>query len=143
MAAPSGGGGGGGPVGFANSFTGPSLAFELICQHGYAYSGSITVAQNTETTMTEYTSGNYYTVAGLTVQGNFDSMATSSLAVKITLNGSTIVESETSNHNDSVAPFDNPIPIIIPPYTEVKITITKTASGNHAMQTLLNGRIYR
>jgi len=130
-------------LGVSNSFTGPSLSFELLGDHGYAYSGSVTLAQNTETTMCEYRSGNYSTVAGLTVQGNFDAMGSSSLAVKISLNGSVIVESETSASNDSIAPFDNPIPVIIPPYTEVKITLTKTASGNHAMQTLLNGRIYR
>ena len=137
------GSGGGGPLGFTNSYTGPSLSFELIGTHAYAYSGSVTVAQNTETTMAEFTTGNYYTVADLAIQGNFDSMATSSFALNVYLNGSKIVESETSASNDSIAPFDNPLRIIIPAYTELKISVSKAASGNHAIQTLLTGRIYK
>jgi hypothetical protein len=137
-----GSGGGGGPIGIASGYTGPTLSFETIGNHGYAYSGSVTVAQNTETTMSEFETGNFYTIAELAIQGNFDSMGTSSFAVNVYLNGSKIVESETSASNDSIAPFDHPLKIVIPGFTTVKITVSKAASGNHAIQTLLTGRIY-
>jgi len=134
-------GGAGNPVG--GSFTGPAQALELIGNHCYAYSGTIGLPQNTETTFAEFTTGNYYSVVDLAVQGNFDSMGSSSLAVNIYLNDAKIVESETSASNDSVAPFDNPIRFIIPAYTAIKITISKADSGTDAVQTLITGRIYR
>jgi len=115
----------------------------VIGKHCYAYSGSVTLAQNTETTMAQFTTGAFVTRVGLSVQGNFDSMGSSSLAVNIYLNEVKIVESETSASNDSVAPFDYPIQMVIPPFTLVKVSLSKGASGNHALQTLITGRIYK
>jgi len=124
------------------TFLGPNKGLSTLGEHCYSFSGSITVAQNTETTLSEFQTGKFYIRGGVSIQGNFDSMGSSGLAVNIYLNGTKIVESETSASNDSVAPFDYPLQIIVPPNTEVKITVSKAASGNHAIQSLLTGRTY-
>ena len=49
------------------TFTGPSEALEIIGDHAYAYSGSISIPQ-AETTMLEFTTGNHYVVGAFQFQ---------------------------------------------------------------------------
>lgn len=141
MAAPSGGGGGGGPVGFANSFTGPSEALELVGNHAMAYSGNVGITSS-NITMLKFTSGNYYFVGGLELHGDFQSIAANNTVTRIVMNNSEIVDTIHSTINDNTL-MDYPIQLIIPAYTEFELTMAQGAGGTLNMQATLVGRIYR
>ncbi len=59
-----GGGGGGGLLGSANTFTGTANSIEILGDHCYVYSGSQDF-DGTETTVCEFTTGNYYVIGKL------------------------------------------------------------------------------
>tara|TARA_Y100000310_G_C20036979_1_gene514409 strand:+ start:70 stop:501 length:432 start_codon:yes stop_codon:yes gene_type:complete len=139
-----GGGGGGGLLGFSNSFTGSAQALEVIGDHAYAYSGQIQCA-NSAVTHLEFTTGNYYFVG--TFNGFSPSQAgeyalTNEVIYEMSLNGSAQFSFlGPSQSNGNVPPV---VHIVIPPYTEVKITgqCADNAAGNVTSCNLV-GRIYR
>jgi len=138
-----GGGGGGGPVGIANSFTGPSSALEIQGNHAYAYSGSIpTASLSVETTYLEFQTGNFYLVGSV----NFNSLINSGSEIKyqVYLNDALINGYIQANSaaSDQAEP-DFGMPIIIPPYTNVKCTCTSGDDANLPQIATLTGRIYR
>lgn len=137
-----GGGGGGGILGVGNAFTGPSLGIELQNDHAYAYSGNVTtVGTGSANTLTaQFTTGNYYFVGSISAQNDTTDDSIAYLAM--TLNGSSIIDMKlrTTTLNDVTADF--PIPIIIPPYTEVELKVGIN-SGSNTWTTQITGRIYR
>jgi len=138
MAAPSGGGGGGGPVGFANSFTGPAESLELVGDHCFAYSGE-KVANTSATEFLKFTTGNYYTVANL--QFNYPRDNTDDATYEVLMNGTVVQKWLCSGSMDPDQP-QNLIPLVIPHYTEVIVRATMTGSGRYQIVSL-TGRIYR
>ena len=136
-----GGGGGGGPIGSGNSFVGPQSALEVVGDHIYGYTGiQATVGDNSYRDIFDYTTGNLYVVGFLTIDwasGNADD-----LAIKLSLNDAVIGEWYQSNPPAETT--TNPVPIIIPAYTNVKVAI-KNAQGSTARDcaALITGRIYR
>ena len=109
--------GGGPPVGSANSFTGPSTDFQYILNYAYAYSGIISIDQNA-TTLLDTTSGS----ATLRARIDFARVDAESPEnnFKVELNGNVVYGLVSGNAPPSS--FNDTLDMIIPPYTEFKIT---------------------
>ena len=133
-----GGGSGGGPVGFSNSFTGPASALEIVGEHAYMYTGSVANATS-ETTIAETISGNFSLVGQWQVQ-LFDN-TTDDQFFRFYLNESLVAATIVTSTKD-YSPYEG-IEIIIPPYTELKITSENLGSGNKNVGSIITGRIYR
>ena len=141
MAAPSGPGGG--PIGFAGgSFTGPAQAFEIIGDHGYAFSGPInTPGQDTQQTLLQFTSGSYYAVVEMQFGLRHDTSDNISFLVQ--LNGQEVCGyTITGGIGDSQQ--SNALNAIIAPYTEVLTAGVNNSSGSGIpIWSSIVGRIYR
>ena len=128
-------------LGVGNSFTGGSQSLEIVKDHGYGYTGTVSVI-NAETTMLEFTSGNYYFVGSLQVfsseSGNDD------LRLITYLNNSPIMVQTFSNTFSTSVEGYNETEIIIPSYTEFKSTLEVTGGTSPTeCFIMLTGRIYR
>jgi hypothetical protein len=132
-------GGAGNPVG--GSFTGPAEALEIIGKHGYAYSGVKTIGGSLSD-MIKFTSGNYYFVGSLGIEGEFDDLGDSTLQIQVLFNDTIIFFTKDTALQDSTR-WDTPTPLIIPSYTEVTIKGTENSGNNVNFEALLVGRIYR
>jgi len=146
MGLDGGGGGGGGILGVGNSFTGPATALEIIGDHAYGYSGPV-AASGSELTMLSFRSGSYYFVGRINFDGNLtlDSPQTGVTAsvCLVYFNDALVANMKTETTQED-APSSNSTDIIIPPYTEVKITvIADEVSATKLATVRLNGRIYR
>jgi len=140
-----GGGGGGGPVGVSNSFTGGSAALEIAgFGFAYAFSGGINLDNQTKTFL-EFRTGNFLLVAQVQTTlktGNLN--LGKKVSTKISLNGSPISDMGTKVGNTLSGSFDfDPINIIVPSYTEVKVEVTTDdTEGDQPFYVTLTGRIY-
>ena len=130
-------------IGSNAQFKGGNQSLTMIGEHCYAYSGSIGLPQDTDTTMLLFSTGKEYIISSLAVQGDFNTMGSTATTLKIKLNGSIIVESVTSAGNDAVAPFDYPLKLIIPPLTTIEVILAKADGGTDYLQVLLTGRVYK
>ena len=135
-------GGAGNPVG--GSFTGAAEALEIIGDHAYAYSGQLQIDTNAVTHL-NFTTGNYYFVGTLNTfspsQANQFALSTE-VIYELSLNGNAQLSFlGPSATNGNVPPV---VHVIIPPYTEVKIT-GESSDGAAGQYTSCNlaGRIYR
>ena len=138
-------GGAGNPVG--GSFTGASLALEYILDHCYAYSGTVLAAASNQTLM-EFTTGNKLIVGSLTCAGaipnNGSGIASGAVSVfTLSLNGGEVARFKTSTSGTSP---DNEAhqtyPIMIPPYTEVKLIGLSSATDGYT-SAILTGKTYQ
>jgi len=131
-------GGAGNPVG--GSFTGPAEALEIVGNHCYAYSGSITPAggSSADTTALLFTTGNYY--AKVTI--NWTSSSTSATVdqfFQILMNDSIIFDAR--SEDDEAATQQSPVELILPSYTKFELKIGDQATN--PVTVVLAGRIYR
>jgi len=112
----------------------------VIGNHAYAYSGSITNASgSTADKLTlSFTSGNYYLVGHVSVQS--DQGGTGNEYFDMKLNGISVILATWDNSATSNAILDLPLPIIIPPFTEVQVLVG--GSGTDTWTTQIVGRIY-
>ena len=124
----------------AASFTGPAEALEVVGDHAYGYNQQNNV-NNTTVTMFSFTSGNYLFVGTLAMGRNMKSAAEAQIDIKF--NGSVVYSAKYENGvgNTLVMPVGTPLPLIIPAYTEVEITIANDNDDSYGM--ILSGRIYR
>jgi len=140
-----GGGGGGGPVGVANSFTGPAEALEVIGNHCYAY--AIHGATTGEVDYLSFTSGNFYTVAEITFNGHLEFANGNGTfdEWKLQMNGTIIgvYKTETTlTTADLVGTVV--IPVLIPPYTEIIVScVTNDTNADKVGSCSIIGRVYR
>jgi hypothetical protein len=141
MGLDGGGAGGGGILGVGDSFTGPAEALEIIGNHAYAYSGVKTLGSSFSD-MIGFTSGNYYFVGTIGVEGEFDDLGQSQVRIQLNMNDSIVFQTHQAATSDSMV-FDTPIPIIIPSYTEVVIAGSQNSGSDIDFEILLVGRIYR
>ena len=132
--------GAGNPVG--GSFTGPAEALEIIGDHAYAYSGANTTSGtgSANNTTCKFTSGNYYFVGTLAFYSDETGGATQ--YVDLTMNGQSVIKTSWDTAASSAMMSDTPVPIIIPPYTQVECLVG-VSSGTDEWTTQLVGRIYR
>ena len=128
-------------LGASNTFTGPAEALEIVGEHAYAYSGAVTTvgtgSANTRTL--KFTSGNYYFVGTLTFYN--DEVGGPQQYVDMQLNGISIIAATWDGNSANIDEFP-PIPVIIPPYTEVEVLVGVSASSD-VWTTQLVGRVYR
>ena len=136
-------GGAGNPVG--GSFTGPAEALEIVGDHAYGYSGLI-AANTTETTAFSFTTGNYYTVGYLQLNGPVDDDSPGDVvlaACKVSFNGTGVFILATGDEVHR-APRSVRQKIIIPSYTEVTVTIdAESIAADQYGSVVITGRIYR
>ena len=138
-----GAGGAGNPTGA--SFTGPAEALEIIGDHAFAYSGQLQI-DTTPVTHLDFTSGNYYLVGeisfiGATIASDPDAGARTIFLV--TFNDADLFTAKTESVSEDM-PQAPVVPIIIPPYTEVKITVdSNTDTAGMITSVNITGRIYR
>ena len=131
-------GGAGNPVG--GSFTGPAQALELIGDHCYGY-GKVSSSAGTsaDTTALLFTTGNYYSVFDYIGFVNTEN-ATNVCYIEISMNDSIIFEALYNNPQDMRD--DQPLRLIIPPYTKFEFKVGQQ-SGGTAWSVIMTGRIYR
>ena len=136
---PGGAGGAGNPTG--GGFTGPAQALEYAGPLVYAYSGTISINDETKT-MFEFQTGSNLIKAKFSFGINLDVIYTSKfIGYIITLNDSIVMK---SIMDDNVQEgFDNdPCRLVLPPYTNVKIeAITNSATDNETYG-VITGRVY-
>jgi len=142
-----GGGGGGGPVGFANSFTGPTEALEIAGDFAYAYNQVGTELLQSITNTLDFTTGNFLFVGHLTCCGAIrqdESSPTGGIdQFYLSLNGSVLMSLRTEGNNEN-SPLTYTIPIIIPAYTKVEVSAVSATNNNlWEVSNTLTGRIYR
>ena len=135
--------GGGPPIGSSNSFTGTAEALELVGDHAYAYAGLKTENTNAEDQI-KFTSGNYYFVGRLYLNGPATAGATSGgdTTVEVKLNGSSVALIRVRSGADD-QPSTEFNDIIIPPYTEFACSVKSAATDTDTSSLVLTGRIYR
>ena len=141
MAAPSGGGGGGGPVGFTNSFTGPSQQLELIGitaqgQHSWGgWSGKVLINADTglgTVTAFDFLSPNY----GCIMRINFGynaaggGLGNDSLGYFLYFNDTQVMSVIPRNTAGQNNPDFHVTVIPIPAFTQVKLQHYTTETGN-------------
>jgi len=132
------GGGPGGPVGSSNSFTGTSEALELVGDHGYAYNSKTSDGTN-ETTYLEFTSGNYYLVGQCEFM--YDIATNIDIKFDIYFGGNALLGFVIGNAGSAGSGLQpSKVNIIIPPYTDVKVTCQGSTSP---FSVGITGRIYR
>jgi len=123
MAAPSGGGGGGGPVGFANSFTGPAEAIEAMGNGVWAGWSGLKQPNNSTVEAFNFLSPNKGLIVDMGWFVNFDDLsANTHLRFSVSLNGNTVifVKGETDSNADFAESFPFVIPsFVIPSQSEV------------------------
>ena len=129
-------------LGVSNTFTGPAEALEIIGDHAYAYSGAVTTTGtgSANNTTLKFTSGNYYFVGTFAFYSDETGGATQ--YIDVTLNDQSVIKTSWDTAASSAMMSDTPIPIIIPPYTEVECLVG-VSSGTDEWTTQLVGRIYR
>ena len=120
------------------TFLAPSKGLSVLGNHCYAYSGSVAVG-TTETTLLEFTTGDYYIVGEMKVTKNNDDG--DDMQFQVYLNGVVIIGLvDQYGANDRI---DNPIPIIIPPRTIAKVTCDDLTGDNaRPMLATITGRVY-
>ena len=140
-----GGGGGGGPVGVANSFTGPAVALEINGDFAYAFSGLQTI-NTSDVTVFDFTTGNYlfegelFLTSGVTVadveDGSFN-------IYTLALNGVDLMYYKMQSSGEQM-PATITMPIIIPPYTDVTLTVISNGTGaSYKTSASMSGRIFK
>ena len=116
------------------------LGIRYIGQHCYAYSGEIFVSGAGVTTGLEFTSGAGYIVAEFTATS--DEIGGAQIFVDVLMNGVNVyaLTWDVSGGSTTMGGMF-PIPIIIPPFTEIKTT-QNTNTGDETFTHLLTGRVY-
>lgn len=127
------------------TFLGPQLGIVIAGDFAYAYSGSIALDNTTdENTYLEFTTGKYTFVGHM--QANISTMpgaGTDDVQYTAYFNG-VIVQSYIVGGAKQYSDPDNPLYLIIPPMTTVKITAKDITQASVIANTIsLTGRIYR
>jgi hypothetical protein len=139
-------GGGGAPnvSGGANP-AGTGSGLNYIGNHCYAYSGLIPIADSL-TTCLEFTTGNSYAVAELTLCGGAKHDGGTNVGCntvfEIYLDGTRNLLVKIESINETM-PAMEVIPILIPPYTNFKVAFVSDASTANMFNSVsLTGRVY-
>jgi len=138
---PGGPGGGAGGLGSGGTFTGASQALEIYGDLVGAFSGVIGV-DNTETTLINALSGDYTIKASLYF--GTGSVSSRDMLWKVYLSESIVYSYVSSGTNQAGANPQNYIEMIIPAFSQFKITSeNETDSNTENQSVVLVGRIYR
>jgi len=128
----------------SGSFTGPAESLETIGNHVYCFSGEFPLS-TTEATLMEFRSPSGYIVAQLVASAavNQGNGAGGTTTWQLTFNGAVVMNLKTESYADRAPSFGS-VPIIIPSYTDVKLTAdSATTDGGFLITSSIIGRIYR
>ena len=121
-------------------FAGPGFTLQYIGTHVYAYSGAIGVTDSV-TTMFEATSGSGYIVGKMQI--NYITSTENTIDYLIYLNND-VVQGYPVKGGAIYTEPDNPIYLVIPPFTTLKVTgENKSASTSRDHAVTIVGRVYR
>jgi hypothetical protein len=131
------------PVAGGESFTGPQTALEILGDHFYGYTGVQSISGTSAVNnMLTFTTGNYYLVGTIDVQGLFNVIGNGNLGLEVKLNDAIVVHSVQSPANDHTI-YDTPMPIIIPSYTNLKVGMLQNSGSDIDFEIIMTGRVYR
>lgn len=122
-------------------FTGPQKGLNIIGDHCYAYSGTVSVT-GSETTMLDFTTGEQYLKVVIEPHGVFSQIGQSQISMAVTINGNTILHTYWDASLDS-SMYDTPTLLLIPPLSTVTVTLAQATGSDKDMQLTLTGRVYR
>ena len=124
------------------SIASPGLGIRYIGQHCYAYSGGITVNNETKTAL-EFTTGAGLCSVLFYHSGIFAYVgATKTLQMKISFNDNVVIfASRLTSATQSIIDID-PIPAIIPPLTNVKVEVISDNAADIPHYVSMTGRVY-
>ena len=122
----------------SQTIAGPDLQFTQDNKHAFAMSGVVAVT-DTEASLIEATTGSYYFVGRVIFSyPEFDS---DNFRYRIYMNGIQIWGAEVGSGTD--ANLMDPVNIVIPAFTELRITADNAASSDPVNQVaILTGRVY-
>jgi len=115
------------------------LNLNVIGNHAYAFTGEVNSTQSGNTVI-DFISGSFYFV------GNFNVLTTDisgdDMVMVLSFNGVTILSQ--NYPSQFYRSIDATVGLIIPPYTEVKVTFTNpTSATNRTYSMGITGRIYK
>ena len=126
------------------TFLAPNQGLSIAGDHAYAYSGTQGINTSAVTALS-FTSGNFYLVGRIYCNGGVTagSSAGNLSGFNILFNGTSIglLRTRTAADDSPDTVYND---IIIPPYTEVQVTITSGGTDAAILTTvLLTGKIFR
>ena len=127
-------------IGSNAQFTSAGEGLTVIGKHAYAYSGAVAQASASgEVTKLDFNTGKEYIVSK--VEGYYGDLSTDWFKMYVYFNDILILQWAT-NHNASAFSEDmNPIHLIIPPLTRVKISTHVGSDADYTAVTLV-GEVY-
>jgi len=134
-------GGAGNPLG--GSFTGTAQSIEILQRHAYAYSGLISLNNETKTALS-FTTGNYYLDATIDTGGRLAYMTSDRvLQTEVKMNNTTVVKNALITASGEQQFSEEPIRLIIPAYTEVVVELYTNDTGGQQFTINLAAEVYR
>jgi len=127
----------------SQTITGLGLQFTQDNKHCFAYSGAVALDGTTdENTYLEFTTGSGY-IVGTFQANNIDTGAgTDDMFYQIYFNDIVII-GYIAGGSKTYSDPDNLVPLIIPPFTDVKCTVQDTTQASAIKNTLsITGRVY-
>lgn len=136
--------GGGPPAGFAGgSFTGPAEALEIYGDFAAAYSGKLSLGNQTKTAL-EFTTGNYLAVVDLFVGFDITGLQSGNeIGYEVYFNGVEVMDVVSNTAASWMITGGSAPKFVIPPYTEVRVDLFTDDASGIQMAAMLTGRIYR
>ena len=120
------------------TFLAPNKGLSIAGDHAYAYSGiHAIVSSPTLQTFLEFTTGNYILVAQVSWCG--DAANSWDFHTNILLNG--VLVWNATFEDGTAGTGDQPLPLVIPPYTHFEGKLSSAGADNMAMT--IAGRVYR
>jgi len=117
------------------------LNLNVIGNHLYGYSGKVAV-DNNEIDLINATSGSYYSRAQVLFSYAVDASTGDDCIYRIRMNG-IIVWQHLADHALAQYSFLQDIPIVIPPYTELRLTAENIQTTPRNQCVVLAGKIYK
>ena len=122
------------------TFLAPNKGLSIVGNHAYAYSGEVSVA-NTEINLLDFVAGKDYITAK--VQLGSKAGENEDFEFKIYFNGSVVFSTLFNNQGAQYVDVANSIPIIIPPLTNVQMSLDNIADTDTRVWTVhMVGRVY-
>jgi len=118
------------------------LNLNIIGNHCYGYSGVVTVSGSL-TVMNSFQTGNYLSDLGLELHGTFAQIGQSQIHLVVKINGVEIIDTYWDPALDSAYTMLEQRRLIIPPYTELEVTLSQASGSDKTMQTTISGTIYK
>ena len=119
--------------------TGLGLQFTDDNKHAYAYSGDVVVSAS-NTTMLEFSTNSEYLEAMFEYHGAIAQIAANQLAIEVIFNGVSIIHTFFDASVDHTL-WDSPPTLIIPPFTNVKMTLAQASGVDKTMQMTLTAKV--